>query len=166
MKLSEAVIGQRVVVIEPIEDEFRWRHFERIEGVAKFSAKYVCVKSLRTVQGRLGMKPRWDSGEKEILSEMPASTPVVDASTISHDWTEAHDGLMVVNSGGWLGFYLNQKLFHVLSSHERPQHLGEQAVIEKVIATIGDIPIGHAVATWQGDSLFKDELSKMRLIME
>jgi hypothetical protein len=164
-KLSEATIGQRVVVVEPVGEEIRWKHFERIEGVAKFSPKYLCVNSLRAVQGHPGMKPRWDSGEGVTASEMPAGTPVVDAKEINHDWTEAHDGLVIVDSSGWLGFYVRQRLVHVITPAERPYHHGALELAESLINAVGDIPVGHAVAEWNGEKLLPDDLTRLRLRM-
>lgn len=165
-KLRDAKIGQRVVIIEPIEDEIRWRHFERIEGVAKFDpngrGEYVPVRSLRTAQGRPGRKPRVDSGECPTASEMPGSVMVTDAQYVNHDWTEAHGGVMIVDAAGWIGIYFEQRLLHVISSNQRPYTLGECELLIK-FATAMEIPVGRATKIWDDGPMFPDNLSELRL---
>lgn len=168
-KLRDAKIGQRVVIVEPIEGEIRWRHIERVEGVAKYDpngrAEYLPVRCLRAVQGRRGRKPRWDSGELPTASEMPGSVTVIDAQHVNHDWTEAHGGLMIVDAAGWIGIYLEQRLLHVISSHERPYTLGQTELVMK-LATAMEIPIGRATKIWDDSPMFPDDLSELRLRMD
>jgi hypothetical protein len=165
-KLGDARIGQHVVVVEPIEDEIRWRHYLRQEGQATFRPDYVPVIALRTVQGRLGAKPRYDSGELPTPSEMPGASLVVDAAEVNHDWTEAHDGLLIVTAVGWTGFYVNSRQVHVISPFERP-YRGDAAAfavtVAKAVAEAFDreIAIGFARA----DALAND-LTKMRLKLD
>ena len=163
MKLSDAKIGQHVVVIEPIEDEVRWWHYIRRDGLATFRSDYVPVTALRTVQGRAGMKPRYDSGELPTPSEMPGAALVVDASEVSHAWTEAHKGLMIVSAFGWTGFYVNSQRVHMITPSERPYRGDEAALavtLAKAFATAVDTEIATGFAT--ADRL-ADDLSTMRL---
>jgi hypothetical protein len=166
-KLSDARIGQRVVIVEPIEDEVRWKHLERRDGAATYRADYVPVVVLRAVQGRAGQKPRWDSGELRNASEMPGRLLVIDAKHVNHDWTEAHHGLMIVESSGWIGFYINSKLVHTISPSEWPCHASEPnlavALVEEIVRQeLADIPIGRATAEWNGMVLPYD-LTKLKL---
>ena len=165
-KLCDARIGQRVVVIEPIEDEIRWRHYIRQEGQATFRPDYVPVTALRTVQGRLGEKPRYDSGELPTPSEMPGAALVVDASEVSHDWTEAHDGLLIVTAAGWMGLYVNSRRVHVVSPFERPYRgdvAGLAVTLAKAVAAALDSEIAIGFAT--ADAL-ADDLTTMRLKLD
>lgn len=159
-KLSDARIGQRVVVIEPIGDEIRWKHFERTEGTAR-NPNYIVGLSLRTVQGRQGKKPRYDSTEFPTYAEWPGALLVVDGATINHDWTEAFDGLMIVDSSGWTGFYLRGELIHKISAHEQPYHTGEAPLAIKLAEALG-VAVGKARAIWNGEHLPND-LTRLKL---
>jgi hypothetical protein len=170
-KLSDALIGQRVVVVEPIENEVRWKHYERIEGHATFRHDYLPVRSLRAVQGRPGRKPRWDSGELSNLSEMPAAALVVDAKEINHAWTEAHTGLMIVHSSGWIGIYVNSRLLHKISPSEWPYHSFEPELAIELIREIrlqglADIPIGRTTAIWKRGAVLPDDLMQLNLRLD
>lgn len=163
-KLSEAKVGQHVVIIEPMNTEIRWTHLERREGTAKKPTDVPCFRT-RLVQGSPGRKPRYDdSGCFRYPAELPGIYMVVDGAQINHDWTEAHDGLMIVSSGGWTGFYLNSRLIHKISPHEWPTHSGEPALIAKLIEAM-DKPIGHATAIWNG-LLLPDDLTQLKLSMD
>jgi hypothetical protein len=158
-RLDTAPIGQRVVVIEPMENEVRWRHFERREGVATFNENYVPVYGLRTVQGVAGQKPRWDSGEGRTPSEMPGRVDVVDASEVNHDWDEAYAGLMIVDSSCWTGIYLNGRLLHKISPFESARDVIAMAL---KLAEAMELPSDRRHAIWNGHVL-ADDLALMRL---
>lgn len=163
MKLSDAKIDQHVVVIEPIEDEVRWWHYIRRDGNAVFRPDYVPVTALRTVQGRPGEKPRYDSGELPTPSEMPGAAQVVDAAEVNHAWTEAHDGLLIVSAFGWTGIYVNSQRVHMISPFEHPYRGDEAALamtLAKAFATALDTEIAIGFAT--ADRL-ADDLTSMRL---
>lgn len=76
MKMFEAPIGQRVALVEKMDLETRWIHYERRDGIASFNSNpdkpttYVPVYRLRTVQGIPGEVPRYDSGEIRIETEI------------------------------------------------------------------------------------------------
>jgi len=88
MKLSDAPIGLRVATVENMDLETRWTHYERREGIAKFTTNpkkptyFVTAYRLRTVQGVVGEKPRYDSGEYRIETEVDGRIEVIDASLI------------------------------------------------------------------------------------
>jgi len=162
-KLIDATIGQHVVMIEPINNEIRWWHYIRQEGVGRFSAN-VPVTSLRTVQGMAGKKPRFDSGENPTPSEMPAGTLVVDSSEVNHDWTEAYNGLMIIKSLGWIGIYINSKLIHRISPFENARRDDEITLVETVIKALDtDISIGRARCEWKLGNVLLEDLTNMKL---
>jgi len=92
MKFFEAPIGVPVVLIERMENETRWTYYERREGIAKFNPNpskpnvFVPAYRLRTVQGFQNDKPRYDSGEFRVETEMDGRYLVVDAKEISHSY--------------------------------------------------------------------------------
>ena len=86
MKFIDAPIGERVVMVEAMNDdrsnEVRHTHYERREGVATFSPKYCLAFSLRLIQGTTGCVPRVDTGENRIITEVHGSVEVVLASSL------------------------------------------------------------------------------------
>lgn len=166
-RLDQAATGQRVVAIEPIGEEIRWRHFERrgrFCGELMFARNYLAVYSLRTVQGYPGRKPLWDSGENRYPSQMPAAMLVVDGNQINHDWTEAHDGLMIVTvMGCWTGVYVNSRLFIKLSPFDRRFDL---SMVSDIVQKLG-MPIALATADWRlGEEVLPDDLTRLKLTMK
>ncbi len=176
-KLKDAAVRQHVVSIEPMDnDEVRWRHFVRQAGTSRFNHRsYVWVTALRTVQGVPGKKPRMDTGTNTgwaYYSELPGETQVVDGSTVNHDWTDAYEGIMIVTAFAWTGIYVNSKLIHKISPHERPHHGDEPALalsIAQAVAELFDeeIAIAHATQVWTaGCGVLPDDLTQMRLSFE
>lgn len=167
--LFAAAIGQRVVTVEPIGHEFRWRHFMRrqfIDDEQPFGPNYLPVFALRTVQGEPEKKPRWDSGEGSVASQVPGSTLVVDASHISHDdydKPKPHDGLVVVEMMGWTGFYVKSFLLHRISPYEHGRvHL---TLVAAIIAAAGDLTVSYAKAEWKREiGILPDDLKLLDLV--
>jgi hypothetical protein len=161
-RLDQAAIGQRIVVVEPVGEETRWRHFvrrERFWGELMFARNYLAVNSLRTVQGYPGRKPLWDSGENVVASQMPAATLVVDGALVNHDWT--HDGLMIVNAMGWTGLYVNSQLVVKLSPFDR-LNLG---MVVEIVRAFG-VAIAHANAEWNRGEVLPDDLTRLKLTIK
>src|SRR4051812_14824180 len=84
MKLSEAPIGLRVVMADKtFDNEVRSVHYERRDGEAKFTTNpakptaFVPAYRLRTVQGVPGEKPRYDTGEYRVETEVDGRMIVV-----------------------------------------------------------------------------------------
>lgn len=85
MKFSEVLIGQLVALVEPMDDErsneVRCTFYERREGVAVFSVKFLTAYRIRTIQGTINSNtPRFDTGLHRTETEVPAALPVVLAS--------------------------------------------------------------------------------------
>ena len=162
--LDQTTIGKRVVVVELIgqsdgSEETRWTHFERrelAEGETLFTPKYLPVNRLRTVQGHVGEKPRYDSGEYCVASQMPARTLVMDE--INHEWTEAHAGLMIVaKDGSGVGVYVNSKLVYVLGRSE----LNLAETLARAIDP--DIAVAYGSVEEDMEYGFPADLMKLRL---
>ncbi len=77
MKLSEAPLGARVVVLDNMEHEKRWTTYRRIEGTAGFNPNFVCAERLRCQQGEPGRRPRYDTGDIVVQTEMDGRVPVI-----------------------------------------------------------------------------------------
>lgn len=98
MKLKDAPLGARMVVVDRMDDEVRWTIYERIEGEASFNPlppgkpnPFIRVIRHRTMQGMPGRKPRYDSGERAIESQTDGRIEVVAEADLkdgpNHDWT-------------------------------------------------------------------------------
>lgn len=138
MKLSEAPIGLRVVMIDNAFDtEVRWTHYERREGEAKFTTNpnkptaFVCAYRLRTVQGTPGEKPRYDTGEHRTETEVDGRIEVLPASVINHDnWNK--DIMATTGDRFWVlwgGIFKDTK-FHEIEEAEElhgPYHTEAEA---------------------------------------
>lgn len=76
LKAVDLAPGTLFVIIEAMDNETRWTHYQRLGGVASFSPNYICVARLRTVQGVPGERPRYDSGVRRTVSQMDGRYPV------------------------------------------------------------------------------------------
>lgn len=87
MRLVDAQIGLCVGLVEPMDDgagthEVRCTYYERRDGVANFSSKFVCAYRVRTIQGDPASerRARFDTGDHRTMTEVPALLPVVEYS--------------------------------------------------------------------------------------
>jgi hypothetical protein len=81
MRFHEAGIGVRVAVTEEMNDErsreVRCTYYERREGIAIFSPKFLPAYRLRTIQGGIDDEtPRFDTGEHRTATEVPRTLQV------------------------------------------------------------------------------------------
>lgn len=78
MKLADAAIGEPVIMVENMDgQEVRWTVYQRRQGEAQYRGN-VPVYRIRTIQGVLGLPPRYErEGAAGYPSEAHGAIPVL-----------------------------------------------------------------------------------------